>query len=370
MKQYEADFIIGFDASPITGRKTGVEYYSLQIYRALKKEISPNHLIAFANKPVPEIPEAEIYPSKLPLSLWRQLILPKALKQHQISSLHSPITAIPYHSPCPIAATVHDLSYRIAPEGVSYRYRFAQKLNCTAAVKKAAKIVTVSDTTRQHLCCYHPKQQTKYVTVLSGALANPAISEFQNTSQPDDRPYFVQIGRLDKRKEPLTSLEAFKQSGVFSKYRLLFIGSPGNEMENISKWLSANPQVAENVRISGYLAENEVYQTLANADALLYPSKDEGFGHPPFEALALKTLPIVSDIQVLRELLQQAAVFVPPSNIDALAEQMKKLADGEINTAQIFAAGEERLQTLQWQKTAKKIIELHYELYQKKREAK
>lgn len=370
MENYETDFIIGFDASPVTGHKTGVEYYSLQIYNALKEKLGEKHLIAFSNHPVEEIPEAVIYPSKLPRSLWRQLILPKALKQHKISSLHSPVTAIPYFSSCPTVATVHDMCYCLAPDGLSLKYRYFQKLNCYTAIKKSSKILTVSNTTRQHLCRYYPKHTEKFIAVLSGALANPILSEIQNEYHSDGENYFVQIGRLDKRKDPLTSMEAFKCSGVYKNYSLLFIGSPGNEMEQITQWLTANPEVAEKISLSGYLTENEVYQKLAGAAALLYPSRDEGFGHPPFEALALGTLPIVSDIAVLRELLQDAAVFVPCGDADMLAEQMKKLSAGEINTAEIFAAGKKRLQALQWHKTAEKIVELHRKLYLKQSETK
>ena len=159
MKTYGTDFIIGFDASPVTGRKTGVEYYSLQLYRALKEELGREHIIAFSNQPVAEIPEAKIYPSKLPLVLWRQLILPGALKRNRVSTLHSPVTAIPFFAACPAVATVHDLSYRLAPEGVSWKYRCFQKLNCFIAVTGSEKVVTVSDTTRQHFCRYYPAWQ-------------------------------------------------------------------------------------------------------------------------------------------------------------------------------------------------------------------
>ncbi len=370
MKTYGTDFIIGFDASPVTGRKTGVEYYSLQLYRALKEVLGREHIIAFSNQPVAEIPEAKIYPSKLPLVLWRQLILPGALKRNRVSTLHSPVTAIPFFAACPAVATVHDLSYRLAPEGVSWKYRCFQKLNCFIAVTGSEKVVTVSDTTRQHLCRYYPAWQEKFTAVLSGALANPLVAEVKNSSGHDGCPYFVQIGRLDKRKEPLTSLEAFKRSGVYKNYRFMLIGSPGNEMENITQWLKENPEVAERVSLSGYLSENEVYQALANADALLYPSRDEGFGHPPFEALSLGTLPIVSDIPVLCELLQDAAVFVPSGNADVLADEMKKLAAGKIDIAGIFSAGEKRLSALQWHKTAEKIIELHSGLCRKQEKSK
>ena len=134
--------IIGFDASPIYGNKTGVEYYALRLYSTLKSELGKSgEIIAFSKEPIAEIPEAVILKSDLPLFLWRQIVLPRELKRRNVTSLHSPVTAIPLFTHCPSIATVHDVSYRIADKGISRNSKLTQILTCALAVRMARFIV-------------------------------------------------------------------------------------------------------------------------------------------------------------------------------------------------------------------------------------
>ncbi|MBR2425703.1 MAG: glycosyltransferase family 4 protein [Lentisphaeria bacterium] len=356
------DLILGFDVSHIRGNKTGVEYYSLRLYDAMKQIADEWRIIPFSNHPIPEIPETVVVPSKLPLALWRQLILPKYLKKYGVTSFHSPMTAAPWFAPCPTIATVHDLSYRFAP-GYSRKSRYSQIMNCTLSVLFCKKLAAVSDTTCQLLRKYYPRFQSEFYSVCSGALANPPCD-----STADDvlihvkAPYFLQLGRIEQRKDPLTTLCAFKESGLYKTHSLVFIGTQGNAMAAVTEWMQNTPEVAKKIIITGYLPENDVHSLLRNADALMYPSVDEGFGHPPFEALSVKTIPLVSDIAVFRELLQDAAVYAPVGDVTAFAAQLKKLAAGEIEKKAILCAGEKRLADLVWQKTAQGIWKLHTDM--------
>lgn len=351
--------ILGFDISPVLGNKTGVEYYSLRLYEALKNTAGENQIVAFSKHPVPEVPEAIVVPSGMPLSLWRQLVLPRWLKKYGVTSLHSPVTAVPWLSLCPSVATVHDVSYRFAP-GYSRKSRISQIVNCTLAVHACKKIVAVSTTTCQQLQKYYPLFKTKFNPVRSGAMANPPVFHNDNeillTVKP---PYFVQLGRIEHRKDPMTTLNAFKGSKLYERYSLVFVGSPGNAMNSVQEWMKYNPEVAQKIIITGYLPENDVHSLLRNADALLYPSVDEGFGHPPFEALSVKTLPLVSDIAVFRELLQDAALYAPCGDVTAFAEQLKNIASDSIDKTTVFSAADKRFQELGWQKTAREIWDLH-----------
>ena len=358
-KRGKQDFVLGFDASSIRGNKTGVEYYALSLYRALKRELGGDRLLAFSRDSVPEIPEARIVPSRMPLFLWRQIVLPAAIKREGINSFHSPVTAIPWRLQCPSVATVHDLSYRLAAKGVPAKSLWSQKLNCLLAVYSCRNIVAVSETTCGLLRKYYPAMKAKFITVLSGALAKPRDSSCDTASFAIQEPYLVQLGRIDERKSPLTTLEAFRESELYRSHTLLFIGSPGNSSPIVHDWLSRNQPVARKVILAGYLPEAEVHVLLQSAEALVYPSLDEGFGFPPFEALAAGTVPIVSDIPVTRELLGDAALYAPPGNVQLFAEKMKDLSAGRIEREQILAAGQMKINTLTWERTGREIIKIH-----------
>lgn len=353
--------IIGFDASPIYGNKTGVEYYALRLYSTLKSELGKSgEIIAFSKEPIAEIPEAVILKSDLPLFLWRQIVLPRELKRRNVTSLHSPVTAIPLFTHCPSIATVHDVSYRIADKGISRNSKLTQILTCALAMRMARFIVAVSETTAGRVKRFHPRQAAKVRTVLSGALANFRESPSSSASLLNiAEPYLLQLGRIDFRKNPLASLEAFRHSGIYKTHSLIFIGSSGNATAAVKKYLADHSELADRVILTGYLPEDTVHSLVKKADALLYPSEDEGFGHPPFEAIAAGTLPIVSDIPVFRELLSNAAVFV--DGPDSFANALRHLAGHMLPMETISAAGQTRLRSLQWSAAAGRIIELHKE---------
>ncbi|MGN0869916.1 MAG: glycosyltransferase, partial [Victivallales bacterium] len=261
----------------------------------------------------------------------------------------------------PSIATVHDLSYLIADNGISRKSKWTQILTCILAMHRARFIVAVSETTAGRVKRFHPCQASKVRPVLSGALANFRESPSSSASLLNIvEPYLLQLGRIDFRKNPLASLEAFRHSGIYKTHSLIFIGSSGNATAAVKEYLTEHSELADRVILTGYLPEDTVHSLVKKASALLYPSADEGFGHPPFEALAAGTLPIVSDIPVFRELLSNAAVFV--DGPDSFTDTLRHLAEHMLPMETILAAGQERLESLQWSTTARRIINLHSEI--------
>jgi glycosyltransferase involved in cell wall biosynthesis len=64
------------------------------------------------------------------------------------------------------------------------------------------------------------------------------------------------------------------------------------------------------------------------ATCFAFPSFGEGFGYPPLEAMQAGTPAVVSDIPVFRWLLGDAALFVDPYDVEAIAAGIARLVDG------------------------------------------
>ncbi len=77
----------------------------------------------------------------------------------------------------------------------------------------------------------------------------------------------------------------------------------------------------------------ELARLYAGAQALVLPSTAEGFGYPPLEAMAAGAPALVADIPVLREVLGDAAWFLPPDDAAAWAEAMRALCDENMRRA-------------------------------------
>jgi glycosyltransferase involved in cell wall biosynthesis len=98
-------------------------------------------------------------------------------------------------------------------------------------------------------------------------------------------------------------------------------------------------------------------EALARATALVTASRDEGFGIPLVEAMALGTPVVVSDIPIFREIGGDAAVYVDPSSAKGIAEGVRSLEDPE-RWRELSARARERAAAYSWRDSAKVLLEL------------
>jgi glycosyltransferase involved in cell wall biosynthesis len=96
---------------------------------------------------------------------------------------------------------------------------------------------------------------------------------------------------------------------------------------------------------------------------LLLPSEREGFGLPVLEALACGTPVIASDIEALREVGGDAAMYCPPDDVDAWVDTvMNALAEREKNPeawARRKSDGVARAAAFSWSRYAAEIVALY-----------
>ena len=79
---------------------------------------------------------------------------------------------------------------------------------------------------------------------------------------------------------------------------------------------------------TGYLGDGDLAGVVAGAAVLAFPSRREGFGLPPLEALAAGVPVVAADLPVLREVLGGAAELVDADDSAELAGAIAKaLAD-------------------------------------------
>jgi glycosyltransferase involved in cell wall biosynthesis len=137
-----------------------------------------------------------------------------------------------------------------------------------------------------------------------------------------DRPYVVCVGWADPRKDVATALAA--SARVQEPHDVVLVGRPHPTFAPV-----ALPH-APNVRPLGYVDDGELRALLTGAAALLYPTRYEGFGLPPLEAVACGTRALVSDLPVLHESAGASATYVPPGDVDAWAEALCAALRGDL----------------------------------------
>jgi glycosyltransferase involved in cell wall biosynthesis len=105
-------------------------------------------------------------------------------------------------------------------------------------------------------------------------------------------------------------------------------------------------------------ANDETYrEVLRGATALVSASRDEGFGIPLVEAMALGTPLVVSDIPVFREVGEDAATYVDPDDVSGFVRAVRELDDPEV-WEQRSAAARSRAQHYSWASSARLLLAL------------
>lgn len=132
-------------------------------------------------------------------------------------------------------------------------------------------------------------------------------------------------------------------------FELRFIGGEPLTSEELDL------QVIKGVKIhTGRLNDSELVSVLRNAEALIYPSKYEGFGMPPLEALAVGTPVITTASASIPEAVGNLALFVDADDASALSNLIMRKDFGKLRDS-LVTAGPKRASEFSWEKTAKEF---------------
>lgn len=164
------------------------------------------------------------------------------------------------------------------------------------------------------LCIARPPVSSVFVTPVT---ADPRLV---------DKCYFVVCGTIEPRKNHLMLLNVWRALAARSVARtpkLIIVGKRGWKNENVVDLLERCPALGPHVIEASGLSTPALRRLLAGARALLMPSFAEGFGLPVAEAMAAGIPVIASDIEIFREIGDDALDFIDPLDglgwLDAIA---------------------------------------------------
>jgi len=128
------------------------------------------------------------------------------------------------------------------------------------------------------------------------------------------RPYFICVGTIEPRKNLVFLLSIWRRLAATlgdDTPWLILAGKRGWENEEIIDHLDRSPPIRRFVHEVNDLTDEQLARLISGANALLAPSRAEGFDLPVAEAGALGTPVIGSDIPVHRELARAATLLDP-----------------------------------------------------------
>ena len=133
------------------------------------------------------------------------------------------------------------------------------------------------------------------------------------------------------------------------------------------RWFGSGPIEAELLRLRslgvdlrplGYLADPVFYALMQRAGVFVFPSRYEGFGLPPLEAMRVGVPTIVSTRGSLPEVCGSAALVVEPDDIEGLAAHLERLLDDPDQRQLWGRRGQAHAEAFTWENTARATAEV------------
>ena len=120
---------------------------------------------------------------------------------------------------------------------------------------------------------------------------------------------------------------------------------------------------ADDVILTGYVADEDLPALYRAARAFVYPSLFEGFGLPPLEAMASGTPVVTSDVSSLPEITGDAALLIDPNDERALANALIEIMNNDRLRAELREKGIAQAKKFTWREAAEITLRLYKEAY-------
>lgn len=293
--------------------------------------------------------------------LWFEQQMPRVLKKLNADLFFSPDGYLSLGSPIRSVNVFHDLSFEHYPDDVPRAERYFYRRFFPRYAKKAARIATVSEYSRQDIVKTYGVSADRIDVVYNGAnesfkpLSMPEKSETL-LKYSGGTPYFVFVSALHPRKNLINLFRAYD---IFRKHHpepvnLLVVGAKMWWTKTIEK--AYNSMVfRKDVIFTGRLGSHELKNVLGSALALTYVSYFEGFGIPIVEAFYCDTPVITSNVTSMPEVAGDAALLVNPFSPDSIADAMIEIAESQSLRFDLIQKGQEQRKKFSWQNTADRL---------------
>jgi glycosyltransferase involved in cell wall biosynthesis len=254
----------------------------------------------------------------------------------------------------PIVLTVFDMIHELFPDNFPATDPIVRcKAACVAA---ADHVLCISQSTANDVMRLFGVPAEKIsVTYLAYSDIFTQIAATDEVP-PHVRPYVLYVGHRGGYKNFETALRAYASSTQLrQEFDLVTFGGPASfnvtEQTTMAN-LSLRPGSV--VRLGG--SDEDLARAYRHARAFIYPSRYEGFGIPPLEAMASGCVTVCSDSSSIPEVVGDAGLFFNPDDVDAARQSLEDACFDEALRAQLLARGSQRILEFSWDRCARETV--------------
>jgi len=290
--------------------------------------------------------------------LWYDIKVPAVLRKYKADVFVSCDGFCSLRTKVPQCLVVHDLAFLHYPSFIKKSHLLFYKRYTPKFLTKAISVATVSEFSRQDIITQYKTDATKIDVVFNGVkeIIQPVSDEDKAATKnkyTDGKEYFVYAGAIHPRKNLMNLLKAFS---VFKKrqqtnMKLVLAGRLAWKYESFKEKLKSY-KYRNDVVMTGYVDDKELFQLIGSAYGMVYPSLLEGFGVPVLEAMQCDVPVITSANSSMQEIAKDAALYVDANSHNNIADKMMLLYKDENLRKELILKGRQIAKQYNWDKTA------------------
>lgn len=263
--------------------------------------------------------------------------------------------------------TIHDVYHLAFYDQLSSAQKLYARQMFRQAVRRSDRIITVSNTARDEICRYTAAHR-KDISVIYNGIDRDLFKIETDTSRAEqiktkyglpDR-FILFVGSVKPHKNLKRLLFAFqKLQHRFDDIGLVVVGKTEGLItadNEIVHMVRNDHALQKKVHFTSVVPTGELPILYTLAYAFAFPSIYEGFGLPPLEAMACGCPTIVSNIDIMREICQDAAYYVDPFNTDDIADGLRRVLEDPALRQRLINTGLRRVTHFSREKSAEKHI--------------
>lgn len=255
-----------------------------------------------------------------------------------------------------IVATHHDFTQERFPS--MFAHMATRRRIKTKQFARVDAIICVSEHSRNDLLRFYEVQPEKTHVIHLG------ITKMESGDLPKTMtaksPYILYVGSRMFYKNFLGFLRAFRISRLDKDFSILCAGG-GNFSAEESKVIQDEGLEAR-ITLFPRVSERELGALYSHAHLLVYPSKSEGFGIPPLEAMSMGVVPAVSNATSIPEVCQDAAIYFDPYSMDSMVNALQRACYDTSMREDVRQKGKIVTARYSWEKCARETLEVYRSL--------
>ncbi|MBI4040878.1 MAG: glycosyltransferase family 4 protein [Deltaproteobacteria bacterium] len=294
--------------------------------------------------------------------IWRDFFSYKMIQREKLDVLHSLSNIAPWRLPCRSVVTLYDVIGLKRPHLYSGMSSDALywKYVLRRSAKKADAIVTLSGTSQKAILEMMPFLKHKITTIYSGIPLDISKENVQAPTSLFHKPYFLWMGRFMSHKNVERLVVAYEKyrSCKEDPAHLILFGLEGPTFNCVQKYVHRK-NLTSYVHIYLNQERHILLQYLKHAQALVFPSLEEGFGFPPLEAMSLGVPVLCSDISIFQEILGDAALRFNPYVPESIVHALREIVLDPHFRKNLIQRGYDQVKKYPWQACAQKTIAVY-----------